>query len=128
MAAMTAIDVTPLLDLAFSLLIIFMISTPLLEQTIPINLPLESVKPQQSNDDEDFKAIAIDKDGQIFWGKQEVSIDELSDILAKEALKVKQPVLNVRADANLPYKHVIEVIDVIKTNNLKKISLDTQAK
>ena len=49
MEALNEINVTPLIDLAFALLIIFMIATPLLEQTIPLELPLESAKSQNDS-------------------------------------------------------------------------------
>ena len=65
---MTELNVTPLMDLAFSLLIIFMISTPLLEQTIPVNLPQQDANSASVRPDIDFQLITIKADGQIYWG------------------------------------------------------------
>ena len=59
---MTELNVTPLMDLAFSLLIIFMISTPLLEQTIPVNLPKQDANSASVRPDIDFQLITIKAD------------------------------------------------------------------
>ena len=58
LSALTEINVTPLIDLAFALLIIFMITTPLLEQTIALNLPIETSK-EQTEDRDDFQSLSI---------------------------------------------------------------------
>lgn len=125
LSALTEINVTPLIDLAFALLIIFMITTPLLEQTIAVNLPVESVSPQPE-DREDFQSIAIDQAGLYYWGEEQVSLQQLGDLLDTMAMDPAPPVLSIRADANLPYQKVITVIDMIKQRKLSKISLDTK--
>ena len=81
LAAMTELNVTPLMDLAFSLLIIFMISTPLLEQTIPINLPKQEENPSNARPEIEFQVISINAKGQIYWGKQPVDMVELNSLL-----------------------------------------------
>lgn len=125
LTAMSEINVTPLIDLAFALLIIFIITTPLLEQTISVNLPLETQKPQDAPD-LDFQSIAIDAEGNYFWGDQAVGRDELEVLLGELATRAEPPVLNIRADRELRYQEVVTVIDLIKQNGLTKISLDTQ--
>lgn len=126
--AVTTINMTPLIDLAFALLIIFIIATPLLEQSIPLNLPLENANHQQSNDEVKFQTISINKTGQVFWGKTPVDRDTLNTYLQRISQQNNPPVLNIRGDASLPYQAIIEVIELIKQNNLEKISLDTQVK
>lgn len=126
LAALNEINVTPLIDLAFALLIIFMITTPLLEQTIAVNLPVEAVK-VQPEEREDFQSVAIDRDGRYYWGDQSVSRQQLEDLLDGLAIEPAPPVLSIRADAELPYQQVITVIDLIKQRKLSKISLDTRA-
>ena len=76
LSALTEINVTPLIDLAFALLIIFMVTTPLLEQTIDVNLPTEISKPQ-SESRETFQAITIDRNGNYFWSDQSVTLEQL---------------------------------------------------
>jgi biopolymer transport protein ExbD len=127
MSALTEINVTPLIDLAFALLIIFMVTTPLLEQTIDVNLPVEGPK-TQSEDREEFQAITVDKAGDYYWSDEKVSLQQLGDLLDTLAMDAAPPVLSIRADSSLPYQKVITVIDMIKQRKLSKISLDTKVK
>ncbi len=128
MTAVSEINVTPLIDLAFSLLIIFMITTPLLEQTIPLELPVESQRPQVSREDIQFQVISIDRSGQVFWGKDPVSLPKLNDLLSSLAAEPNPPVISLRADRTIRYQKVVEVIDLIKDNKLSRLNLDTQVK
>lgn len=125
---MTELNVTPLMDLAFSLLIIFMISTPLLEQTIPVNLPKQDANSASVRPDIDFQLITIKADGQIYWGKQHVDLVELNSLLASLSKTQDPPAISLRADRNLIYQKVIDVIDAIKRHNLTKLHLDTEVK
>ncbi|PXA05390.1 biopolymer transporter ExbD [Coraliomargarita sinensis] len=125
LSALTEINVTPLIDLAFALLIIFMITTPLLEQTIEVNLPVEAAK-SQPDDREDFQSISINQAGLYYWGEDQVSQQQLGDLLDTMAMDPAPPVLSIRADSTLPYQKVITVIDMIKQRKLSKISLDTK--
>ena len=125
---MTELNVTPLMDLAFSLLIIFMISTPLLEQTIPVNLPKQDANSASVRPDIDFQLITIKADGQIYWGKQSVDLVELNSLLASLSKTQDPPAISLRADRNLIYQKVIDVIDAIKRHSLTKLHLDTEVK
>lgn len=123
------LNVTNLIDVAFTLLIIFMIATPLIqqEQTIQVNLPTES-KRQQDKPDPDltFQTITINKAGEYFWGSKRVDFRDLSGLLADAAKKEKPPVIRLRADWSLQYQKVITVMDELKKYNLSKITFDTQ--
>ena len=125
LAVISDLNVTPLIDLAFSLLIIFMITTPLLEQSVELNLPLEAAK-TQAEEREDFQSISIDRSGTYYWGEGPVSEQQLADLLDTMAMDPAPPVLSIRADAQLPYQNVITVVDMIKQRKLSKISLDTK--
>ena len=124
--ALTEINVTPLIDLAFALLIIFMITTPLLEQTIPVDLPIESAAAQPS-DREESLSVSIDKEGRYAWGEEYVTVVQLEDYLDSLAANPNPPVLSIRADGSLPYQEIITVMDMIKQRKISKISLDTKA-
>ncbi|MGE9297274.1 MAG: ExbD/TolR family protein [Puniceicoccales bacterium] len=126
MEAVSEINVTPLIDLAFALLIIFMITTPLLEQTIPLNLPSQEKNDQAPADDIEVQVISVDSEGQIFWGKEPVSLMKLDDMLNGLATRPNPPVLRIRGDAAIQYQRIIEVLDRVKANKLTRISLDTQ--
>jgi len=125
LTAMSEINVTPLIDLAFALLIIFIITTPLLEQTIEIELPRES-RQEQNDPPVEFQTVSINEEGLYYWGDEQVSAEELELLLAELATRSDPPVLKIRGDRNLRYESVIQLIELIKQNNLTKISLDTQ--
>ena len=124
------LNITNMVDLGFTLLVIFMIATPLIqqEQTIPINLPSEGKKAQTPPPDTEFQAVSIDKKGNFHFGQKPVSFAELSSNLAAVAAKPKQPVIRIRADLSLQWQQVVRVMDEIKKNNLTKITFDTEAK
>ena len=125
---MTELNVTPLMDLAFSLLIIFMISTPLLEQTIPVNLPRQDSNSASARPDIDFQLITIKEDGSVYWGRQRVDFPELNSLLGSLSKMPEPPAISLRADRNLRYQQVVDVIDAIKRNNLTNLHLDTEVK
>jgi biopolymer transport protein ExbD len=125
------LNVTNLVDLGFTLLIIFMIATPLIqqEQTIPVNLPGESKRDQQKpSPDTEFVKIEIDASGNYYYNGQRASLPELSRSLMSAAAKPKQPVIRIRADASLPYQQIIRIMDEVKKHNLTKITFDTEAR
>ena|SRR6478609_1054395 len=125
------LNITNLVDLGFTLLIIFMIATPLIqqEQTIPVNLPGESKRTQQKLDpDVQFIAISIDRDGNFYYDSQRMSLPEISRSLMAAAAKPKQPVIRIRADLTLQWQQVVRVMDEVKKHNLTKITFDTEAR
>lgn len=124
----TELNVSPLMDLAFSLLIIFMISTPLLEQTIPISLPKQDKNAASERPEIKFQVISINKNAQIYWGKQPVDMEELNRLLGILANEKEPPAISLRAEFSLPYQKIVDVIDAIKRNNLTKLHLDTEVK
>lgn len=127
LSAVSELNVTPLIDLAFALLIIFMITAPLLQQSIDINLPVETARAQPPPRTE-FQVIAIDANRQLFWGSEAVDRQRLSDLLDLIALTDDPPVIQLRGDATLPYQEIVNIIDLIKSKNLTRLSLETRAR
>ena len=128
-APISELNVTNLIDLGFTLLIIFMIATPLIhqEQTIPVNLQIESTSPQQKPDpDTRFQTVSIDRSGRYYFGETGVSLEELRTQLAALAADPKPPVVRLRADMTLEWQHVVALMDELKKHNLSKITFDTQ--
>ncbi|MGA2051686.1 MAG: biopolymer transporter ExbD [Opitutales bacterium] len=129
LSAMSEINLTSLMDLVFCLLIIFMITTPLLEQTIPVNLPLQSRNADSNRDKKlKFQVVSIDAQGRYFWGSEPVDSDRLRTLLQALAAQPDPPVISVRGDADIPYQKVIDVVDLIKQAGLVKLNLDTKVK
>ncbi|MGY6553572.1 MAG: ExbD/TolR family protein [Wenzhouxiangella sp.] len=123
--AMTEINVTPLLDMAFALLIIFMITAPLLEQVIDIQLPVEG---QQAQPDRParFHTIAIDRYGVYYWDAEAVTPELLGVLLDRLAEERDPATLSIRADAALPYQEVVSLLDKIRQRGLSRINLETR--
>lgn len=124
------LNVTNLIDLGFTLLIIFMIATPLInqEQTMPVNLPVTSKsRPSKTDKDDSFQPISIDRSGAYFWGNQKVTFAELGSRLNAVAEKPKPPVIRIRADGTVDYQKVMTLMDELKKRGLARVTLDSQS-
>lgn len=122
------LNVIPLIDLAFSLLIIFMIATPLInksEETIPVELPISTDASKQNKEDT-FITITIVNGGYQVDG-QRMTYAELDQRLQGYALSARPPVFSIRADRNIVYQEVVTVFDLLARHNLSKISLPTES-
>jgi len=131
------LNVTNLIDLGFTLLIIFMIATPLInqEQTIPIVLPIQSVSTQPKPDPATkFQSVSIDRQGRYFYGDSNTPISftelqsRLHDLAVSSATKLEadRPVVRIRADFSLQWQQVVKVMDELIKNQLSKVTFDTQ--
>ena len=128
LAVISDLNVTPLIDLAFSLLIIFMITTPVIEQYNRIDLPDQASSENQPPPQVDDQFITIDAEGSYHWGQDKVSKEELEERLDEVALADgEQPVIHIRGDRSLRYQKIFDVINMLKARNLTKLSLDTKA-
>lgn len=121
------LNVTNMIDLGFTLLIIFMITTPLVEQSIKVELPLESEKDQALREEPKMETVGIDASGRLFWGDRLVNRETLQSLLESAARMPVQPVIALRADRSLNYQAVIDVLDQIEKAGLVKLNIDTQA-
>lgn len=124
------LNVTNLIDLGFTLLIIFMIATPLInqEQTIPIRLPTEARSPQEKPDSSDrFVSVSVDESGNYYLEDRPISLEDLRARLEAYGSEPKPPVMRVRGDGRVPYQKIIGLVDELKRANLTRMTLDTQA-
>ncbi|MBI4027471.1 MAG: biopolymer transporter ExbD [Verrucomicrobia bacterium] len=119
--AVADINVVPLMDLVFNLLIVFMLATPLLEQSINIKLPLApSGVPVNSKD---VTTVDLDSAGRIFVNEQLVKPAELEEIArSKIRANPEHPVL-VRGDEKVPYGKFVEVVDRLKHAGVVKLGI-----
>ena len=126
------LNVTNLIDLGFTLLIIFMIATPLInqEQTIPLKLPTESKSAQERIDaNTKFHSVSIKANGQYYLDEKAgpLSMAELKTQLRAFAAEKKKPVIRIRGDEAVPYGKIIQLIDELKKMDLLSVHFDTQA-
>ena len=128
LAVISDLNVTPLIDLAFSLLIIFMITTPVIEQYNRIDLPSQNTTQTQEPPKLDDQFITIEANGQFRWGKDAVSQVSLEAKLDEVASgEGDQPTIHIRGERTLPYQKIMDVVNMLKARNLTKLSLDTKA-
>jgi biopolymer transport protein TolR len=122
------LNVTNLIDLGFTLMIIFMISTPLInqEQTVPVNLPVESKNEQpQPDKNTKFVALTLDAKGNTYLDNTPINSRDLAVRL--RGMDQKNTVIRIRAEGNVPYQKVITLMEEVKKSGLSRISFDTQA-
>ena len=126
---MNELNVTPMLDLCFVLLIIFMIATPVLEQTTAVNLPkAEKGAGKSAETKVQYRIIGIARDGALSFGSRAVTQAQLeAEFAAIAALpEADQPVVRIRGDSSLPYQKVIDILSLAKAKGLTKAGLDTE--
>lgn len=118
------INVTPMLDLAYVLLVIFIIMTTATVQGIKVNLPKASAAPSLAKPQ--TKAITITPEGTIFLDTFPVTIQELEARLRQlKAVNPDLPVV-VKADGGVQYQHVVDVLDLLGRLEITQLGLVTQ--
>ncbi len=118
------INVTPMLDVAYVLLIIFIILTTATVQGIQVNLPKASAAPSLA--EPTTKAITITNDGTIYLDAYPVTLDELGSLLTQfYAADPSLPVI-IKGDAEVAYQQVIDVLDLCGTIGITQIGLVTK--
>jgi biopolymer transport protein ExbD len=123
---LSEINVTPLLDLAFVLLIIFVITTPLLEQSISMKLP-RGGQPDKFLNKRDIRTVEISSvTGVYALDKQRMGLDQLITRLTSDFHINQNIVVYIRADQECPYKNVADLIDRCQRNGITRYSLRTE--
>ncbi len=123
--SLTELNITPLLDLAFVLLVIFIITT--IPPVKDMDLKLPDATKNQKNPPRKAFYISLQADGKLFLNQQELeSMDKLKEVLLN--LRIGDPDLNVivRGDAKAKYKQIREVLDVCQQVNIGKVDLATE--
>ena len=118
------INVVPMLDLAWNLLLVFMITVTASVQSISINLPKASSAAGQVK--AATKAITITAEGTIYLDSYPVSIEELEGRLRQYRAEDPNIPVVVRGDENVQYKNVIEVLDLLQRLDINQLGLVTK--
>ena len=122
-SVMSEINVTPLVDVMLVLLIIFMVTAPLLQQGIDVNLPQAKGK---NLPPEERLSIVIKKGGDIFLNDNHISMAELTKKLT--AVSKMNPNVFLKADKDVPYGLVVEVMGEVKEAGIEKLGMITEPK
>ena len=117
------INVTPLVDVMLVLLIIFMITAPMLQTGVDVELP--DAKAQTIPDDEGKLILTLTKDKRVFLGKLEIPYDSLEQTLKDNAKLNADKELYLHADTNLPYGEVVRVMAAVKQAGVDKLGMVT---
>ena len=118
------INMTPLMDLTFILLITFIITFPLIEQGIPVNLPKGSAA---DLDNPNTISITIDDKGALYLDDLPVSIDHLAGEMQRTGSLSPDTTVYVRADERIEYGRVAAVMKSLHDANITRMALVTQA-
>lgn len=121
--AMSEINVTPFVDVMLVLLIIFMVTAPLLQQGIDVNLPKAKGRDLPP---ENRINVTVKKGGQIYLNDNPITLQELTTRL--RAIKELNPDVFLRADKDVPYGLVVEIMGEIKDAGIDKIGMVTEPK
>ena len=118
------INVTPLVDVRLVLLVIFMVTAPILQQGVAIDLPKVAAAPLTG--DEEQLVVNVNKAGQVFLNDTPMALDALTSKLA--AIHAARPdrQVYVRADQSVPYGQVMATMGAVRASGLTKIGLVTE--
>jgi biopolymer transport protein ExbD len=123
---LTEINITPLLDLAFVLLIIFIITTPLMEKSVNLEVPT-SGEANQSVDSSTVQTIGINRENVITLNDETVDLATLeSRLISLHAEKPETPVI-VRPDKSLTVQQLVTVMDVLQRAKIAKVGVATRS-
>jgi biopolymer transport protein ExbD len=122
---LTELNITPLLDLAFVLLVIFIITTAPAVNDLNISLPSAASRPKDAPAKVNY--ITVDNAGKIYLNTYPMTEDELLQTLVE--FRKQDPDLNVvvRGDSRIQYQKIVGVLDVLVSANVSKVGLATEA-
>ena len=122
-STMNELNITPLLDLVFVLLVIFIITTPQLMNSLEMNLP--SPKPPPSTQKPKFTRITLDAKGGITLNGEYVTLSELKDKLSALMQTDPDPAVVVKGSDEVEYQGMVSVLNVLQDLNITKVGLAT---
>jgi biopolymer transport protein ExbD len=125
LVTLSEINITPLLDLAFVLLIIFVITTPLLEQGLNLKLHTGG-KPDRPIEHKDVRTVEVSPQGVLLLDRRRLSLDQVEAALARDFLANPNLVVYLRADENSRWKDVEAVIDRCQRHGITRLSPRTE--
>lgn len=121
----SSINTTPLVDVMLVLLIIFLITIPVVTQSVNLSLPKEINIPTQTKPENIL--LAVTKDGDVYWSTKHIPDTEtLVEMLKKEAVKEPQPEVHIRGDENARYESIGRLIVACQRAGIAKVGFITE--
>jgi len=123
-STLSEINVTPLLDLAFVLLIIFIITTPLMDKSVDLILPSNTAASNAVNPDA-VQTISINREGIIKLNNDPVDLDQLANRLAMIKQTRAEAAVVIRSHKELPVQKLVDVMDAVQRAQITKVGVVT---
>ena len=122
--ALAELNITPLLDLAFVLLVIFIITTTPIINDLEVDLPSASKRQKDSKPKVHY--VTVESGGKLFLDKEEITVASLQEKVV--GLRLDEPDINVviRGSAKTKYQNVVAVMDALQQANVGKVNLATE--
>ena len=122
---MSEINMTPLVDVMLVLLVIFIITVPVIQHAVKVELPqASSIRDKTPLDP---LQLSVDAQGHYFLGRQAVAANALEDRLREQAAREPQPQLYIRGDKKVPYEQVAQAMTAAQRAGLQRIGFVTEA-
>jgi len=123
------INVTPMVDVMLVLLIIFMVITPMLQKGVSVDLAKVNNPEQMPDaDKEDALIVAVMRDGKVFFGTDQIAVDQLTGKVKDRLANRVDKRVYLRADARAKYGSVVEVVDNVRAAGVDQLGLLTDQK
>ena len=117
------INMIPLIDVMLVLLVIFIITAPMMTHAVKVNLPQASSQPNEVKPE--TIQLSIQADGAVFWNAEAVDAAAWKTRMATAAQQIPQPEIHLRADGNLAYRHVAQIMADAARAGLSKLGFVT---
>jgi biopolymer transport protein TolR len=121
--ALADINITPLVDVVLVLLIIFMVTAPVLQSGIEVNVPKTRTVKEIT---EERIVITINKDQRVFLGNDTININQIAASLRQKIRDPRKQFIFVRADEDVPFGAFATVMDAVKQSGITNVSIVTQ--
>ena len=121
---MAEINVTPLVDVMLVLLVIFMVTAPMMQQGVQVNLPKADTKAMTPA--EETVVVTVDKSGKVFINKDEVPAATLRSRLSDMFATREKKEIFLKADAGVPYGEVVKTMADIKGAGIERLGMVTE--
>jgi biopolymer transport protein ExbD/biopolymer transport protein TolR len=121
------INVTPMVDVMLVLLIIFMVITPMLNNKVNVDLPkADSARVMEDANKEDAVVVAVTRDGKIFLGADQVTLDDIGGKASDKLSKKTSKQVFLRADVRANYGKVMDAVDGVRSAGVSELGLLTE--
>jgi biopolymer transport protein TolR len=117
------INITPLVDVVLVLLIIFMLTAPILQSGIEVDVPKTKTVKEIT---EERVVISIDRQQRVFLGNDPINVNQIADTLRKKVRDPQRQSIFLRADENVPFGAFATVMDAVKQAGMTNVSIVTQ--